>query len=69
MKIDARKVLIEDDVALNSWIGLNVKRDLSVKDKDQSEQELPFGCFTPQKKNRDEETTVIDTSVSPWSDE
>ena len=65
-KIDARKVLVEDAVALTT--SLRVKRDPSVKDRHQSEQELPFGWFAPQ-KIRNEEATVIDASVPPWSDE
>ena len=42
-KIVARKVFIERAVALNSGVGLYVRRDPSVKDKHQSGQELSFG--------------------------
>ena len=52
----------------NSVVHLHGKRDPSVKGKHQSEQELSSAWFTGQKDEK-EDTSAIDASVSPWSNE
>ena len=67
-EMGATKVLVEDVVTWNSVVDLYGKRDPSVKGKHQSEQELSSAWFTGQ-KDQNEDTSAIDASVSPWSNE